>query len=383
MVFFVLLMIVFSFLIWEKNFHERRLRSIPIRILVNGTRGKTSVTRLISSALRRAGIRTVAKTTGDRSTLILPDGREEIFRRRGPARIQEQIAFVSKAVAMGAEAIVVECMAVDPRLQFVSGTRMIKPTMGVITNVRADHLETMGETLDEIAEALSLTIPSGGSLVVGDESYLELFKSEAAQKNTIVRLAGASAEDLRDSDPGLFFPENVAVTREICSLLNVRMPHGLGTEGRTEVIRVPVGGRTIHFIDAFSANDVHSSIVAQNALLSRHDCPRPFVALLNNRADRPLRIRSFVSYLSSRDVYEYIALVGESRWLARRFLRRAGRREKVLTLGSREPAKLLDEICGAIPQSEFTLFGLGNYRGIGARMSDFLYRESGKQGGIC
>src|SRR5512136_871056 len=98
---------------------RRRLKGIPIRIHVNGTRGKSSVVRLIAAALREAGIRTLAKTTGTLPTLIHPDGREEAIRRRGPSRIQEQIGFIKKAARMRVEAVVVECMALDPSLQFI------------------------------------------------------------------------------------------------------------------------------------------------------------------------------------------------------------------------------------------------------------------------
>lgn len=199
----------------------------------------------------------------------------------------------------------------------------------------------------------------------------------------MLRSAWAAPQGLHGADPELLFPENAAVAREVCSLLNVNLSGESGPVGRTGVVRVPVRGRRIHFVDAFSANDVQSSAIAQEAVLSRYDCPRPFVALLNNRADRPLRMRSFVSYLSGQDGYEYIVLVGESRWSARRLLRREGRRQRVLVLGTRDPAKLLDEICRAISQSEFTLFGLGNFRGVGARLSDHLYRESEDRGELC
>jgi UDP-N-acetylmuramyl tripeptide synthase len=56
--------------------HRRNLRHIPIRIHVNGTRGKSSVARLIAGGLRAGGIATCAKTTGTEAAMILPDGSE-------------------------------------------------------------------------------------------------------------------------------------------------------------------------------------------------------------------------------------------------------------------------------------------------------------------
>ena len=79
----------------------------------------------------------------------------------------------------GAEAIVVECMALAPELQHTSEERMIRATIGIITNVRPDHFEVMGETLDEIAAALARTIPTRGVLITADHRYRERFTSWA------------------------------------------------------------------------------------------------------------------------------------------------------------------------------------------------------------
>ena len=88
MLYLALLAIAVGFLVMEQQFHRRRLRRIPLRIHVNGTRGKTSVARLTAELLCRAGTRTFAKTTGDHPELIRPDGRSARIRRRGAARIQ-------------------------------------------------------------------------------------------------------------------------------------------------------------------------------------------------------------------------------------------------------------------------------------------------------
>ena len=175
MYFFGIFILIITFIVIEKVLHERRLNRIPMRIHVNGIRGKTSVTQLVAAMLRKAGIRTLAKTTGNEPVLIYPDGHEEIISRRGPPRIQEQIQFIKKAAKLNVGAVVAECMALDPQLQLVSEEQMIKSTLGVITNVRPDHLEVMGWDLDDIAESLSQSIPRDGMLVTGDPKYFNYF----------------------------------------------------------------------------------------------------------------------------------------------------------------------------------------------------------------
>ena len=61
---FFLILILISFGILEKYLHLKSLKTIPHRIHVNGTRGKSSVTRLIAAGIRESGIKTFAKTTG-------------------------------------------------------------------------------------------------------------------------------------------------------------------------------------------------------------------------------------------------------------------------------------------------------------------------------
>src|SRR5579863_2125853 len=70
--------------------HRRHLRVVPVRIHVAGTRGKSTTTRLIAAGLRADSRRVVAKTTGTEPRIILPDGSEAPWRRRGPASVREQ-----------------------------------------------------------------------------------------------------------------------------------------------------------------------------------------------------------------------------------------------------------------------------------------------------
>ena len=61
----------------EASNHRRIIAAIPLRIHVNGTRGKSSVTRLIAAGLRAGGLRTFAKTTGTAPRIINAERSEE------------------------------------------------------------------------------------------------------------------------------------------------------------------------------------------------------------------------------------------------------------------------------------------------------------------
>ena len=106
----------------------RQRDSIPIRIHVNGTRGKSSVVRLVAAALRAHGVRTYAKTTGSLARLITPDGTELPVFRPGLTNVIEQLRIVDIAANDGAQALVIECMALQPRLQALCELRIVRST---------------------------------------------------------------------------------------------------------------------------------------------------------------------------------------------------------------------------------------------------------------
>ena len=58
------LVILLGWLWLQSAMHRRRLATIPIRIHIAGTRGKSTVTRMIAAGLRSGDVKTLAKTTG-------------------------------------------------------------------------------------------------------------------------------------------------------------------------------------------------------------------------------------------------------------------------------------------------------------------------------
>jgi poly-gamma-glutamate synthase PgsB/CapB len=134
--------------------HCHRRNRVRLRIHVNGTRGKSSVTRLIAAGLRAGGHVVIAKATGTTPRIIYPEGKEEeVFRLEKP-NIIEQLFVFKESARLNADAVVVECMALLPQLQKVCEEKIIKSHIGVITNARNDHLDVMGPTIKEVASSL-------------------------------------------------------------------------------------------------------------------------------------------------------------------------------------------------------------------------------------
>lgn len=292
----------------ERLARDGARRAVPIRIHVNGTRGKSTVTRLIWGALTEAGIPTVAKTTGTAARLLLPDGSEQPVRRRAPASIREQMWVLRRAHRVGARALVAECMAIRPELQAVSERDMLASTIGVITNVRTDHTDAMGDTLEEIAASLSGTTPRNGVLVVGGSALVPAIERRARQAGARLIVvpaepfpaaASASAVVTLSVDPSepRWQEQNralaLAVTRELGIADGVAL-RGMAAArpdpGAVTTGMLTLGGRTMPFLDATAANDPESL-----DLLAADVDTAGLVVVYNHRADRPDRLRCFAA----------------------------------------------------------------------------------------
>jgi poly-gamma-glutamate synthase PgsB/CapB len=281
----------------ERLERDRSWRAVPVRVHVNGSRGKSTVTRLIWSALVEAGVPAVAKTTGTAARLLLPDRTEQPIERRAPASIREQLVLLRRARRLGARAAVVECMALDPELQWVAEQCMVGATIGVVTNVRRDHTEIMGSRLEAIAASLANSIPRRGVLVTGERRFLQLFEQRAAGLGTRVVCAAPSDAAIGKSVPDWLREDMqiaLAVTREL-GIDDATALRGFAVAppdpGAVREGVLTTGGRSLRWLDATAANDPDSLRMLVDASAAK---PGDLV-IYNNRADRSPRLACFAA----------------------------------------------------------------------------------------
>src|SRR5512139_1269882 len=166
---------------------ERARRRVGRRIAVTGTRGKSGVTRLIAAGLRASGARVLAKTTGSRPALILPDGSEREIPRPGPASIREQVRLVALAARLGADTLVAEMMSVGPECLAAESRLILQPGTLVLTNVRLDHVDEMGRTKDAIAGTLGQAFPRGATVFLPAEEIRPALEKAADRTGSRLR----------------------------------------------------------------------------------------------------------------------------------------------------------------------------------------------------
>ncbi|MBI9010849.1 MAG: hypothetical protein JEZ08_01365 [Clostridiales bacterium] len=165
MYFLPIILMVMYFLI-EKLMTDHHRKKIKYVIHVNGIRGKSTIVKMVDSVLREAGYNTYAKTTGTVPEYHI-NGESFRIHRKGLSNIREQRKHLIKASKSGSDALIIECMALRPESQKVS-EQILRSDIGIISNVRTDHLEVMGLTHQDIKETLRLMTPKHGILIEGD-----------------------------------------------------------------------------------------------------------------------------------------------------------------------------------------------------------------------
>lgn len=290
--------------IYESFIHKKSINAIPIRININGIRGKSTVTRLTNGILKEAGYKTIGKTTGTSARIIYWDKEEEpILRRPEGPNIREQKVVVQEAAKLGADALVSECMAVNPDYQIIFQEKLLKANIGVIVNVLEDHLDVMGPTLDQVADAFLATIPYDGMLILSESSYVDFFTAEAKKRNTKVIVANNAAvsEKFLSQFNYMVFPENAALAFAVAEALNINPT--TARHGMLKATPDP-GAMRIHslksnhgkgsFINAFAANDPVSTINIWDRILEQGYSSKDSIIVMNCRNDRVDRTIQFV-----------------------------------------------------------------------------------------
>jgi poly-gamma-glutamate synthase PgsB/CapB len=374
----ILLFYVFFIAYWRRLqvVHERRLRSYKVRVHVNGIRGKSTVTRLIAGVLREAGYRTVAKTTGSAAVTIDLDGEDMPLRRRGPANVKEQQDVIAHWQELEPDAMVIECMALQPKYQEWAEKMVIRAHIGVISNVREDHQDVMGETLREIAVSMAHMCPINGYLITAEiaPELRAVLAAEAKKRGSQLIVADPSA--ITDEEIAQFeylsFKDNIAIGLSVADLLGIDrdiamrgMTRAKGDIGALRLQRVTLRDRPFTWANLFAVNDRESMIISMDLLGSYCSDKTIKIGILNNRYDRERRAEQFADVAVKDLKFDWLITFGAYEELVSRKLRENGfPGHRILNLGfSANPGieRIIDTIATMIPDGcEGILVGFVN-----------------------
>ena len=354
----------------ESRLHINAINKIPIRIHVNGTRGKSSVVRLIAAGLREGGLQTFAKTTGTIPRIINEKGKDLELHRLRSATIGEQIKLIRFFGKKSPDALVMECMAVNPQYQWISEHKIVKSTLGVITNVRRDHVDEMGSTIEDIAYSLSNTIPFNSKVLTSEKLSLKYLKNIANQRNSkIINSTDYNVDsDYMDKMPYLEHKENVNLALAVCEQVGIKRKKALDGMLKTK----PDPGALLiwnlennnKFISAFAANDPDSTFKVWELIKSKEKNKTCF--FLNSRDDRRYRTNQLIDLVLNRINPDLFIIRADN---VEAEIAKHGNKTKIkkFTMKSNQN----DVINYILELNQYTIVGIGNIVGWG---EDFISR---------
>jgi gamma-polyglutamate synthase len=361
-------------LIIERVRLQARRAAIPLRITVTGTRGKSTVTRMLASVLRADGRRVVAKTTGTEPVIILPDGTESAVRRRGPPSIIEQKQVLHVAAGLGVDAAVIEVMSIHPENHRVESRQLLQPHVVLVTNFRVDHTAALGVTRSSVAEVLALDVPPGSQVLVPAAECEAEFRRRVAA-------AGASLLEVpaRSGAPGGVLSSNEDLVCAAARWLGVgdaAIRRGIEgaryDSGALRIWRVHEGrrGAGCLLVNAFAANDPESTALVYDSTMASLDVPAGrCIGLLNLRADRADRTLQWLDALAGGmgERFGQIVICGDHAFAARRRLLRTRAAAHVHMAGGRSAGDIMDAVW-RVAKPGAAVFGFGNMGGRGAAL---------------
>lgn len=371
----ILSLLYVLYLFFEKINLDKNRKNLKYIIHINGIRGKSTVSRLIDAGLRAEGYKVFTKTTGTSPRIIDTNAKEFEINRQGKANIREQISVITWASKEKAEVLILECMAVKPELQYVCENKILKSDIVAITNVREDHLDEMGDSLDKIADSLSNTIPKKATFFTADKNYFNFFKNRCEDKNTRAFLSKNIKNEYWEID----FPNNIALAMDICKYLNV--DEKIALEGMRTYHKDPGSLKVltylnkknfrIFFVNTLAANDPDSTEIILDRVCIKTYWNNERYLLVNNRADRLSRLKQFVNFtIKFENRFDKILISGENKNLFYKYLlKNRIDKNRVIILSDE---KYFENI-----EDDSLIFAVGNICRLGKKLVDY-FEERGE-----
>lgn len=319
---FLLFMLYVSRSARQQCLHQRHMvEEFEHRIHVNGIRGKSSVTRLIAASLREGKVKTIGKTTGTAARILVNHRRDVVIPRK-EADIVEQKRILDMHKGAGFKAAVIECMAINPIYQKYLEDKIMRSTIGVITNIREDHMDMLGTTLPEIAQSLCATIPENGHLVTAEtnKKLLAILRKACDERGTVLHAVGDMKIGERQMSAFKHFEykANVAIAIKVAQLVGINrntalagMHKALPDPGAFALKPINRQNTLIHWANLFAVNDRESFVFTSNALGAKVGDGTARAIILNNRHDRPERVSQFVDVAVNSVKADYIFTFGD------------------------------------------------------------------------
>ena len=371
-------------LLAEQIIHARRLKKIPLRITVSGTRGKSSIVRTLASVFRSAGISVMAKTTGSEAVLILPDGTQEPLKRNNLVSIMEQKRVVARASKLNVNCLISEIMSIQPENHRIETQKLLKPHLTLLSNFRADHTDLNGESSVQVARVYQNDIYPGSTVILPESEVHPIVMNILRKRKPDLILTPGKLSGELNLPPSILHQQ---VDANLDLVISAARHQGIPDNTiRTGILnaRLDVGRMILYsfgsdkgqviFANAFAANDPVSTSEMIHKVLKIVPLKDPeTIGLLALRADRGERSLQWLRFLKDPELrlFDRIFVVGPNAPVLERRLNGCAR------IPGTDPALITDRII-RFASRDAVIFGIGNIHGTGMKLLSH-WKENGKE----
>jgi len=236
-----------------------------------------------------------------------------------------------------------------------------------------------------MAESLKLTIPQNGILVTAEKDYFPVFKEQADKLKTKIIWADPDyiSSKIIKKFNYMNFKENVSIALRVNKLVGVKEEVALKgmlkanpDPGALKVYKLIKEGKIIFFVNAFAANDRHSTLLIwENVkkIFDLNNLPVPVIGIINGREDRALRAIQFAHILTKEIILSKIILVGPlSRLTERTFLKLKVSPKNIINLARITDIEKVLQIVLQFTSNKVLLIGFGNTKDMGQSLIEYF-----------
>lgn len=312
--------------------HRNLLKRTSLRIAVMGVRGKSSTVHRLAEIFTRKGYKTFAKVTGNKPHLILNGFVIPIERFDPAVALYENIrsymeitpVLESYSEKLKKDVAIIENQAITEYTTRMVNEIFFKPDIVVITNVRQDHLATLGKNKQEIARSFARSVPKGTIVISGEQNEVlsEYMKKEIEKHGSVFKQV-----EIPPEHKGLLGAETVHALNfvlkeinevplsfeELDSYIQLMQPKWLELGIEEIETTESMSGNQSPFLlfNAAEVNDVESTEMIRR-LLAGKDKILPFLYLREERRDRSYSFVNYLNFLSEKGYIEEVHLAGKN-----------------------------------------------------------------------
>ena len=241
-----------------------------------------------------------------------------------------------------------------------------------------DHMDVLGPTLNEVAEAFTATIPYRGHLVVMKDDYTDFFAKVAKRRKT--KLIVVDKEEVPESYLRKFgyivFPDNVAIAMGVAEALGIDreialkgMLNAPPDVGAVEVKYFDANQSTNVYVNAFAANEPKSTKAILNKVESYNYPYKKIVIILNCRSDRVDRTRQFAEDFITEVDFDTLICTGKSTQMVTEVMK--GQPDKKYLNFEGRDIKEIEQALYQESQNSL-IFCVGNIHGPGKQIAQYI-----------